>query len=201
MISKKMHHWISVKIKRLQTFVDRSWYPGFIALLAALDNLVIIIPNDGILISSSMLAPKRWFVFSLFIAFGSTLGALALAALVELQGLPWILELYPGLDQHPVWSVTKQFFDHYGLMIIFLVAVTPIMQHPAVILASLANTPLTQLAAVIFVGRFIKFLIMAYVGSHAPRYLNKMWGVKEELGEVGLEVNSTGAISKKESLS
>lgn len=62
------------------------------------------------------------------------------------------------------------------------------MQQPAVILASLADTPLSQLAAVIFVGRFIKFMIMAYVGSHAPRLLERMWGLKGELEDVGVQV-------------
>jgi membrane protein YqaA with SNARE-associated domain len=70
----------------LQRFVDRTWYPPFIGFLAALDNIVIVIviviPNDGILISSSMLTPKRWFVLALSVAVGSSIGALVLAALV-----------------------------------------------------------------------------------------------------------------------
>lgn len=175
-------------IKVLQTFADRFWYPPFIALLAALDNIVVIIPNDGILISSSMLIPKRWFIFALSIAIGSTLGAIALASLVEIHGLPWILETYPGLNENKIWSLTLHFFEKYGNLVVFIVALTPIMQHPAVILASLANTPLEELTAIIFSGRFIKFLIMAYVGSHAPRLLKKLWGLKGELQEVGIEV-------------
>lgn len=62
------------------------------------------------------------------------------------------------------------------------------MQQPAVILASLSKTPLIELVAVIFIGRFIKFLIMAYVGSHVPRVLDKMWGLQSELKEVGVEI-------------
>lgn len=188
MISRKIHEWIKAKTKQLQAFSDRSWYAPLIGFLAALDNLVIIIPNDGILISSCMLSPRRWFLFTVAITIGSTVGAMALAALVELQGLPWILDLYPGLDQHTFWHLTKEFFTDYGLIVVFLVAVTPIMQHPAVILASLADTPLGALAAVIFSGRFIKFLIMAYIGSHAPRLLNRLWGVREELNEVGVSL-------------
>lgn len=188
MISKQIHLKVTYYVKVLQQFANRRWYPAFIAFLAALDNLIIIIPNDGILISSSMLIPKRWFSFALNVAIGSTIGALALAVLVELYGLPRILEIYPTLDQTIIWTWSKEFFEQYGLVLVFIVAITPIMQHPAVILAGLAETPFTDLTLVIFSGRFIKFLIMAYLGSHAPRLLNKMWGVKDELEEVGVRI-------------
>lgn len=188
MITQNWKDKLHRSIQLLQTYADRQWYPPFIAFLAAMDNLIIIIPNDGILISSSMLIPKRWFIFAFFVAIGSTLGAIALAALVELQGLPWILETYPGLRENQFWTITLHFFEKYGNLVVFVVALTPIMQHPAVILASLADTPLDELAGIIFSGRFIKFLIMAYVGSHAPKLLKKLWGLKDELQEVGVKL-------------
>ena len=90
--------------------------------------------------------------------------------------------------------MSVEFFEKYGLLLVFFVAVTPLIQQPAVILASLANTPLVELAVVVFTGRFIKFLIMAYVGSHAPQMLSKLWGLKDELRDAGVkikEVDST----------
>ncbi|MEQ1879271.1 MAG: VTT domain-containing protein [Bdellovibrionia bacterium] len=188
MISESVHRKIRVCVSWLQRYTDRVWYPPLVGVLAALDNLVVIIPNDGILISSSMLTPRRWFLFALCVSIGSTVGALALAWLVEFQGLPWILEIYPGLDESKSWAWAAKFFDRYGLYLVFGVAVTPLMQHPAIILASLASTPLFDLAAVVFVGRFLKFLVMAYVGSHAPRLLTKMWGIRGELKDAGVSV-------------
>ncbi len=188
MISEKLHEKIRSYVQLLQGYADRFWYPPLIGFLAALDNLVIVIPNDGILISSSMLIPKRWFILALCVAIGSTLGALVLAALVEFQGLPWILDLYPSINETKTWTLSMEFFDKYGLFLVFAVAITPFMQQPAVILASLANTPLIKLAAVIFVGRFIKFLIMAYLGSHTPRVLGKMWGLKGEMKDAGIKL-------------
>ena len=184
----KLHTKIQRAVKSLQEFADRSWYPPFIGLLAAIDNLILIIPNDGILISSAMLTPKRWFLLALNVAIGSTIGALGLAALIELLGLPWLMGFFPGLHDSTTWKLTEEFFHQYGLLVVFAVAITPIMQQPAVILASLAETPLLQLCAVIFVGRFIKFQIMAYVGSHAPQFLNRMWGLKGELDDVGVKI-------------
>jgi membrane protein YqaA with SNARE-associated domain len=188
MISDKVHEKIKTYVQALQRYVDRVWYPPLVGLLAALDNLVVVIPNDGILISSSMLIPKRWFVLALSITIGSTVGAVALAALVELHGLPWILEMYPGINETKMWILSENFFDQYGLLVVFAVAATPLMQQPAVILASLANVPLIELAVVIFVGRFLKFLLMAYLGSHAPRVLGKLWGLKGDLKDAGVEI-------------
>lgn len=186
-ISEKLHKRIRAYVELLQRYTDRFWYAPLIGLLAALDNFIIVVPTDGILISSTMLVPRRWFILAANVAIGSTLGALVLAALVEFQGLPWILDLYPGINETSTWALSLEFFEKYGLFLVFAVASTPLMQQPTVILASLANTPLIKLAAVVFAGRFIKFLIMAYLGSHAPRLLKKMWGIRGELKDAGVE--------------
>jgi membrane protein YqaA with SNARE-associated domain len=188
MLSQKLHSKLKSYVATVQGFADRYWYPPFIGFLAALDNFIIIIPNDGILISSSMLTPKRWLWLAFCVAVGSTIGAVGLAALIETLGLPWLIEMFPGIDQSPTWKMTDEFFSQYGLIVVFIVALAPIMQQPAVILACLADTRLLLLGVVIFVGRFIKFIVMAYVGSHAPRLLEKMWGVKDELADAGIKI-------------
>lgn len=184
----RLHQKISEYVSVVQRFVDRIWYPPFIGLLAALDNLILIIPNDGLLISSSMLVPKRWFALALSVAIGSALGALLLGFLVDAYGHEWILQLSPGMHETNTWRWMESFFDQYGLYLVFLVAVTPFFQQPAVILASLSGAPLLELAAVVFTGRFIKFLIMAYIATHAPRLLTKFWGIKAELDDVGVKL-------------
>lgn len=188
-IVEKFKRKIQRSIQVLQKFADRIWYPPFIGFLALLDNFVMIIPNDGILISSSMLKPRRWFLVALSVAIGSTVGSVILAAFVETRGMDWILEIYPGLNETTSWMWTKNFFDQYGMFLVFAVAITPFMQQPVIIMASLAQSSLILLAAIVFSGRFIKFLIMAYLGSHAPRYLNKLWGIKGELKDTGLDIN------------
>lgn len=190
MLTEKLKIKIRSTIKNLQKYADRIWYTPLIGILAALDNIIIIIPTDGILISSSILIPKRWILFAISIALGSTLGALFLAWLVEYQGLPWILNFYPGLSESKTWKISMDLFEKYGLILVFIVAVTPLMQQPAVILASLAKTPLIELTAIIFLGRLIKYLIMAYIGSHTPKLLSKLFGLKEELEEVGVVIKS-----------
>ena len=188
MIFQKLHSLMTEYLRLLQRYADRFWFAPLIGFLSALDNFVIVIPNEGILISSSMVIPKRWFIFALSVAIGSTLGALALVALVELQGLPYILKIFPGINETSLWAIMLKLFERYGLVFIFFVSITPIAQQPSIILASLANIPLFKLAAAVFLGRSIKFFILAYAATHAPRFLSKIWGVKKELKEVGVEL-------------
>jgi len=188
MFSKRLHVKIQRFVKTLQKHADRPWYAPLIAFLSALDNFIVIIPNDGILVSSAMLKPRRWFLFAFAITIGSTLGGLSLAALVEFQGLPWVETTFPALVSSVTWQWTDHFFDEYGLVVIFIVGLLPIAQQPAVVLAALAGTPLAELTAAIGLGRFIKFMAMAYLGSHAPRVLGKFWGMKDELAEVGVKL-------------
>lgn len=188
-LSNKLHAKIRVYVAQLEQYADRLWYPPLIGILAALDNLIIVIPNDGILIASSMLVPKRWAIFAINISIGSTIGAMALHLVVEHQGLPWVQEYFAGIDQTQVWIWTENFFEKYGLLVVFAVGASPLLQQPAVILAALANTPILEMAATIFAGRIIKFMIMAYIASHSPKYLKKIWGIKDELKDAGVKID------------
>ncbi len=188
MTAHKLHAKISEYVAVLQRFVDRLWYPPLLGLLAAADNFIVVIPNDGLLISSSMLRPRRWLSLAIWIAIGSTLGAFLLAVLIEAHGMPWVLELIPGLDSSSAWVWTERFFDNYGLIVVFLIAATPLPQQPAVILATISSIPLWQIVVVVFIGRLIKFLVMAYISTHAPRLITRIWGIRGELEEVGIKV-------------
>ncbi|MBY0553827.1 hypothetical protein K2P97_04805 [bacterium] len=188
MILPKLHEKIRIFIKKLQQFSAQFWYGPLISVLAAADNFIVIVPTDGILISSSIFNPKKWFYYAFIVSVGSTLGAMGLAYVVGSHGLPWILETYPAIDQSRTWEITNQFFEKYGLLVVFVVAATPFIQQPAIILASLAHTPYMKLAIVIFVGRLLKYIIMSYIASHAPRLLNKMWGIQSELKDVGVDL-------------
>lgn len=185
----KLHEKISAYTQKLERYADRIWYPPLIGLLAALDNLVIIIPNDGILVASTLIIPRRWFAFALSVTIGSTLGAIALNVVADVQGLPWILEFFPGIDQTFAWTWTEGFFGKYGIWVVFAIGASPLMQQPVIILSALADTPVAKLATAIFAGRFIKFMVLSYLASHSPKYLKKLWGIKDELKDAGVKID------------
>jgi membrane protein YqaA with SNARE-associated domain len=187
-VSEKLHAKIQFYVQKLEQFADRSWYPLLVGLLSVLDNLIIIIPIDGILVASSMLVPKRWAMLVLCITVGSTLGAVLLSLIVENQGLPWVLDFFPEIDKAQVWIWTEKIFNEYGLFLVFAVAVSPLAQQPVIILSALGNTPIGEIAAVIFAGRLIKSFLLAYIGRHSPRLLKKLWGIKGELKDAGIKI-------------
>lgn len=177
---------VSRLIKQIQKYVDRWWYPPALGALAGADLFIIVVPTDGLMVSSTMLAPRRWISMAFFTALGSSLGALALAAVLEVHGLPFILQLKPGIDQSALWIWTDQIMHQWGGWAIFAVAISPLMQHPAVALAAIAEMPLWEIFAMVFAGRIIKYILLAWISSHAPHYLNKLWGIQGELKEVDI---------------
>jgi membrane protein YqaA with SNARE-associated domain len=110
-----------------------------------------------------------------------------LALFVQNYGMSALLYFVPNLQQDPTWLWTQNFFSQYGLLLVFLVALTPIAMQPAVILATLANTSLMTLTALILVGRILKYLLLAYISSHAPKLLGRLWGVQDELAELDVD--------------
>lgn len=184
------HAWIQKATRWLQQFVNRIWYPPLLGLLAAFDNFVVVVPTDGLLVSSCMLTPRRWFSLGLLTSLGSTLGAALLASLVRNQGAPWVELNYPELIQSEMWELTHRFFIEYGLYLVFAVAASPLMQQPTVILATLAGSNLVHIISLVLLGRTLKFLFMAYVASHTPRLLKKLWGIRGELEDVGVDIKS-----------
>ncbi|MBX3019367.1 MAG: hypothetical protein KF767_15885 [Bdellovibrionaceae bacterium] len=182
-----MNAWIRRQVLRMEAYADRPWYPFLIGLLAGLDNLIVVVPTDGILISSILLQPKRWLRMSFAITLGSSLGGLVLAWLVQHHGLPLIETYYPSLLTTKSWVWTEYLFDNYGLIVLFAVAATPIMQHPAIVLTALSGTSLLSLFMVMIAGRALKYLFLGYISAKMPALLGRLWGVRKELEEVGIE--------------
>ncbi|MGE0634700.1 MAG: VTT domain-containing protein, partial [Pseudobdellovibrionaceae bacterium] len=155
--TKTLHQKINILIRWLQKYTNRWWYAPLIALLALIDHFVIIIPTDGLLVSSVMLNPKRWIANSLIVTLGSSIGALMLAALIQFYGMDFLLMILPSIQQSTIWSWTEHFMDDYGLIVVFCIALSPIMQHPAIALAALAGSSLQSIFVVVFLGRIIKY--------------------------------------------
>lgn len=184
---QRLQNKISDSVKWSQKFTDKSWYPLLIGFFAFIDNLIVIVPTDGLLVSSILLRARRWLWFSLAVTVGSSLGALLLAYLIEIHGMPWILTYFPNLNTGWAWMTTEKFFLEYGLIVVFAVAAAPIFQHPAIVLAAVSNIGLVHIFLAVFAGRLIKYLIMGYISSHAPKMLGRLWGLGEELEEVGVK--------------
>lgn len=192
----KIRERLHLFFTHLKDFVSRPWYGPLIALLALLDNFIIVVPTDGLLISSSLVKPKRWVWFALVISIGSTIGAAGLAYFVQALGLPWIVDHFPTVQQSSTWQITENFFNQYGIIVVFVVAASPLFQQPSIILASVAGSPLWTIVTFVFAGRLLKFLLIGYLASHAPKLLSKLWGMRDEMAEAGIDTADLNAKRK-----
>lgn len=174
----------STLIHRLREYSNSVWYPYLIGILVALDSFILIVPTDAMTVSAVMLEPKKWIRYAMLVAISSSIGAICLAFIVDIYGQSFIEAVFPGLEQTRMWILTDQFMETYGLIVVFAIAVTPLTQPPSVILAALSHMPLGYIFLAILLGRSIKYLLIAWISSHAPKLLSRMWGVRGELQDV-----------------
>ncbi len=169
---------------RLQHYGKRWWYSPLVGFFAFIDLFILVVPTDGILITAVMNAPKRWFYTAICVTIGSSVGAVVLAYLITLYGDQIIWTLFPHIHESKTWVWTEHLMNRYGTWAIFIIGLSPIIQHPVIILAALARVPLDALFFAMLAGRAIKYSFLSWVASHSPKLLNKLWGVKRELRTV-----------------
>ena len=189
---QQMQTWL----QKLERYTDRWWYPPVLGLMAAIDLFTIVIPTDGLLVSSVMISPKRWVFMGLATALGSSIGAWALAAVLEVHGLPFLQQFLPDITQSSAWIWTDHLMQDWGSLTLFIVAISPIMQHPAVAMAAFAQMPLWEIFGFVFAGRALKYLFLAWVASHSPKLLNKLWGIQNEIKEMGVNTQKIDSKQK-----
>ena len=177
---RKLEPWI----KYLQNFTDQWWYAPVIAVLAGLDLFILIVPTDGLLISACMLTPRRWLTSALIISLGSALGVLLLSRFLQKEGLPFLLKFKPDLVQSSAWIWTVKLMAQWGPITVFLMAISPLIQHPAVAMAAIGGMPIAQIVIYAFFGRFLKYLFLAWLASHAPKALHGLWGIQHSIKRV-----------------
>lgn len=156
-------------------FVNRPWFPALVAVLAAVDLIILIIPTDLFLISAVMGQTRRWLSIGITIAIGSTIGALILALAIKYDQ-EWIHQTFPKIFHSSNWEYAESLIERFGIYATFIAAIGPLPLQPFVIIGAL-STKLSLQAMIlsIFVGRTAKFILFAWLASHAPRYLEKLW--------------------------
>jgi membrane protein YqaA with SNARE-associated domain len=162
-------------LERLKKFADRGWYAPIVGLLAGADQFIVLVPIEMLMIPSVLLNPRRWLRIALWIALGCTLGALALAAVSDLYGMTLIEHWAPNVVHSKNWVRSVGYINNNGAWALFLISLGPFPQQPAVALAGLAHMPLLKVGLAVGLGRSIKYGVVAYLASHAPTVLAKVF--------------------------
>ena len=139
--------------------------PWGVLLLGFIDSLGIPLPAtmDALLVLVAVKAPQRAYFTALMGVLGSTGGSISLFWAVRhgrrlfLKGEP-----PPGKRQR-----FERWFDRYGMLTVFIPAVTPVLPLPLkvfVVSAGALKTPFSKFLGVILLGRVIRYFGEAYLG-------------------------------------
>ena len=187
--------WAKIILK-LEKSIDRPWYLSVIALLSGFDLFVIFIPIDWILISSTLIRPKRWISLFISLAVGSAIGALVLGVLSHVYGESFLRLFMNDPLNSPQWIKSLDYIDRYGAWALAFISFGPIPQQPAVAICGMAGMSYFKIFFAVLVARLTKYGIFAWSSTHAPWVLRKLRIIKVE-DLIGTQV----ALPQRESLS
>ena len=139
--------------------------PWGVFLLGFIDSLGIPLPAtmDALLVLVAVKAPQRAYFTALMAVLGTAGGSISLFLAVRhgrrlfLKGEP-----APGKRQR-----FERWFDRYGMLAVFIPAVTPVLPLPLkvfVVSAGALKTPFSKFLVVILLARAIRYFGEAYLG-------------------------------------
>lgn len=162
-------------LERLKGFADRAWYAPLVGLLAGADQFIVIVPIEWLMIPSVLLNPRRWLRTALWVTTGCALGAFALASVADIYGMQLIEHWAPKVVQSENWIRSMGYINSKGAWALLVIAAGPLPQQPAVALAGLSHMSPLKVFLAIWSGRALKYCTVAYIASHAPKLLNKLF--------------------------
>ena len=139
--------------------------PWGVLLLGFIDSLGIPLPAtmDALLILVAVKAPQRAY-FTAFMAVLGTAGGSITLFLAVRHGRRLFLRGEPPLGRRQRF---ERWFDRYGMLTVFIPAVTPVLPLPLkvfVVSAAALKTPFSKFLAVILLARVIRYFGEAYLG-------------------------------------
>lgn len=125
-------------------------------------------PVTAIVVPATLLAPQRWKAIALAATLGSALAATALVIVIHHAGWSTLYAHYPQLAGHPDWLRVMSWAAQYGTLALFLVALSPLPQTPALIFFGIARPDYLGVLLAVFAGKLIKYSTFAWITRRAP---------------------------------
>lgn len=140
----------------------------FCMLLSLCGTSSAIYPVTAVVIPAALLAPGRWWQITITAALGSALGATLLVSVFHALGWSQIYEYFPELATHKSWIRVMEWATSYGVLALFLIAVSPLPQTPALVFFGVARQDYLVVFAAMLSGKLIKYGVLAYLVSRFP---------------------------------
>jgi membrane protein YqaA with SNARE-associated domain len=177
---------LSTHFARVQRYLDRPWYPLLLGALAAADQILVVIPTDGLTVAAILATPRRWMQYAIAATTGNLLGCGILAEGIY-RNSDWLHERLGPWMESSWWSTVENFIQSNGSWSIALGALSPIPLQFWVIVPALARMPAAELFLALLIGRLVRFVALCWIASHAPKLLSRSKGIVEELKEAGTD--------------
>ena len=134
-------------------------------------------PVTAVVVPAALLVPPRWRQIAAMTALGSALGATLLVIAFHHLGWAQIYGRFPELATHATWSQVIAWVSSYGTLALFLIAVSPLPQTPALIFFGIARQDYLSVFIALLLAKSLKYSLFAWMATRFPdRFSNGIRG-------------------------
>lgn len=144
--------------------------------LAGAATFTASVPVTSIVVPAVLLVPARWKGIAATSALGSALGATLLVVAFHHMGWSQLYAHFPELNDHPSWLKVMHWTEEHGLFALFLVAVLPVPQTPALAFFAMSRPDYVLVFMAMLLGKGLKYSLFAWVAARFPQQLHRLLG-------------------------
>ena len=154
--------------RALDQSAGHRYYPLVLALIAWVSTTTFAFPFAIVLIPAVLLAPQRWLVIGLLSGLASGLGGAMLVELFHFMGRELVIARFPQLVESVSWQLASDWLQDYGLIVLAIVAGSPIPQTPVIFLYSLTSPSTLGVLLAVGIGKTVKYVFLAWLTARFP---------------------------------
>jgi membrane protein YqaA with SNARE-associated domain len=158
---------------RVLTLAGTALAERLMLLFAVLESIIIPIPVDPLLVATVLARPAKWIRLSLGCTLASVIGGgigWALGGLLGV-GIDQILAALPAaIAAAEKFEAVQAGFVEFGILLVFIGAFTPLPYKVIAVSAGIAGFALLPFLMISFIGRGIRFMIVAGIARHHGNY-------------------------------
>lgn len=160
------------------------------AALSFAGTLSAAYPVTAVVVPATLLAARKWWSIACVSALGSALGATALIYIFHHLGWNELYAHFPELGRSESWAGTADWVARYGVFALFLIALSPLPQTPALLLFGAVRQDYAGVFIALLLGKLIKYGVFAWTASHFPEQVSR--GIGRLLRHVRPDTNGNG---------
>ena len=138
-------------------------------LFAVLESIIIPIPVDPLLVATVLARPAKLVRLTVGCTLASVIGGgigWGLGAIMGV-GIEELLALLPhAMAAHEKFTAVQEGFVEFGLILVFIGAFTPLPYKVIAVSAGIAGFALIPFLVISFIGRGLRFAIIAGIAKH-----------------------------------